>query len=219
MSADWKIVEQVFNELYERQGYTNHGSLAQKFEAQLEAILKVSHAVCVANPAIALTMALESLGLRSVAVVTPTMSRRSKNALQWAQLEYETDLDNCSNTGGLLIDADCLGEVLKLGKLAVDKPWVIDATGKKRVQTVLPVKSARLSPRLIVYSFVTGHDIEADGAACIATDCADTAELLRNIRSSYGVREARSVVKTANGRMSEAQAALGLISLGNSRGE
>ncbi|MDX1668823.1 MAG: DegT/DnrJ/EryC1/StrS family aminotransferase [Limnobacter sp.] len=68
-------------------------------------------------------------------------------------------------------------------------------------------------PWLAVFSFENHHEVNAQGAACIATQCDHTAELLRNIRSSYGVRKPCEVVKTANGRMSEAQAAFGVVSL------
>ena len=49
----------------------------------------------------------------------------------------------------------------------------------------------------------------------MTTNDDDLAKRLRNIRSSYGAGPPVQVVKTSNGRMSEAQAAIGLLSLDN----
>jgi dTDP-4-amino-4,6-dideoxygalactose transaminase len=64
-----------------------------------------------------------------------------------------------------------------------------------------------------VLSFDAADIVNAAGGACVATDDEELAARLRNIRSSYGAGRSVAVVKTSNGRMSEAQAALGLLSL------
>ena len=51
------------------------------------------------------------------------------------------------------------------------------------------------------------------GSACILTSDDQLAARLRNIRSSYGAGPPVAVVRTANGRLSEAQAAMALLSL------
>ncbi|NJM31656.1 MAG: hypothetical protein HC848_00610 [Limnobacter sp.] len=78
---------------------------------------------------------------------------------------------------------------------------------------VSPPTNANHPSLQVVLSFAHGQAVQAQGAACILCPCDALAEKLRNIRSSYGMRKAVPVVKTANGRMSEAQAAFGLLAL------
>ncbi|MBV9523972.1 MAG: DegT/DnrJ/EryC1/StrS family aminotransferase, partial [Alphaproteobacteria bacterium] len=67
--------------------------------------------------------------------------------------------------------------------------------------------------RAEVFSFGRDKIVTATEGGCITTGDDDLAARLRNIRSSYGAGRPVSVVRTANGRMSEAQAALALLSL------
>jgi dTDP-4-amino-4,6-dideoxygalactose transaminase len=67
--------------------------------------------------------------------------------------------------------------------------------------------------RAEVFSFHATKILSATEGGCICTNDDELAERLRNIRSSYGTRRTVSVKKTSNGRMSEAQAAIGLMSL------
>jgi dTDP-4-amino-4,6-dideoxygalactose transaminase len=64
-----------------------------------------------------------------------------------------------------------------------------------------------------VFSFHATKILSATEGGCVCTNDDDLAARLRNIRSSYGAGKPVNVVKTANGRMSEAQAAIALLSL------
>ena len=64
-----------------------------------------------------------------------------------------------------------------------------------------------------VFSFHATKIVNSAEGCCITTDDDDLAARMRNIRSSYGAGPPVSVPITTNGRFSEAQAALGLLSL------
>jgi len=64
-----------------------------------------------------------------------------------------------------------------------------------------------------IFSFHATKILNATEGGCITTNDDAIAEKLRNIRSSYGARKSVEVYRTSNGRMSEAQAAIGLFNL------
>jgi dTDP-4-amino-4,6-dideoxygalactose transaminase len=64
-----------------------------------------------------------------------------------------------------------------------------------------------------VFSFHATKLLSAAEGGCITTEEDDLAERIRNMRSNYGIRSPREVPLTINARMSEAQAALALMSL------
>jgi dTDP-4-amino-4,6-dideoxygalactose transaminase len=66
---------------------------------------------------------------------------------------------------------------------------------------------------LEVFSFHATKVFSSAEGGCITTNDDALAARLRNIRSSYGAGKPVDVVKTSNGRMSEAQAAIGLLNL------
>jgi dTDP-4-amino-4,6-dideoxygalactose transaminase len=64
-----------------------------------------------------------------------------------------------------------------------------------------------------VFSFHATKVFSSAEGGCLTTNDDELAKRLRNVRSSYGAGPPVSVVKTSNGRMSEAQAAIALLSL------
>ena len=219
---NWTEVEHSFRELFAREWYTNHGPLAKAFELALSKQLGTEHAVCVVNPAIALTMALEVLQLKGPVAVLGKETRHTRSALHWSQASvlepqtltaYPTPSAHQTPAAVLCNGTAPLGTARELAKECAI-PLVLDCTAI-HARDLQPLCKIGIPTQcdLLVLSFDRGQAIEAQGAACIATSNAELAEALRNIRSSYGTRATVSVVKTANGRMSEAQAALGLINL------
>ena len=55
-------IETAFREIFERKWYTNHGPLVQELEAELEVRLRVEHAICMTNRAIAEMIAVKAGG-------------------------------------------------------------------------------------------------------------------------------------------------------------
>jgi len=217
MSTYLTEVEDIFRDLFEREWYTNHGPLAQSFEQKLQNIFEVENVVCVVNADIALIMAMEALNLeKRYVLIVGSENLVIKRALHWARLQEEKNLNQC----GLIVCCGIDNSEVHGAKLAASRQncgWIMDCTkGISRDQLdslVSYMVDDDQPPLMTVMGLHSGGVIDAHGSACILTRNDDLAETLRNIRSSYGVRSVVSVTKTANGRMSEAQAALGLLAL------
>lgn len=220
----------LFADLFAREYYTNQGPLAERFEARLAERLGVRHAVCVTNATIGLSMVAEALGLRGRVILPAFTFVASAQSLLWSGLEpVFCEVDPSTHH----LDFAALERHLADGAAAVLAVNLWGGTGD-------PARLVALADRYGVpvyfdsaHAFgytVDGHPVGGFGRAevfsfhatkvlgageggCIATDDDELAERLRNIRSSYGVRAPRAVYRTANGRMSEAQAGIGLLSL------
>lgn len=216
MNTPWEPVEQAFRDLFEREWYTNHGPLGKAFELALEQLLGTDHAVCVVNPAIALTMALEALPLQGAVALFGTNTPHIHSASYWSN----TALVNGTRPeppAAVLCNGTHANDFEQARQLAALEqiPLILSCTETNPTAFMQLCESGLPAQcDLFVLSFEHGQAIEAQGAACIATCNAILAETLRNIRSSYGTRATVAVTKTANGRMSEAQAAFGLINIG-----
>ena len=193
----WSEIEQALDGVLNRRWYTNHGPMAQALERDLEAGLGVTHAVVVTNPTIASIMLLEALDVRGRVGVVGTAPDRCRQALRWAGL-HMVEVDDAvrqHEVGAILLTPD--------GDAAV-------ATAKARLLGVALLAVDVLAPfgPSVVRLEVAG---DPAGGGCVLTDDGQLAARLRNIRSSYGSGPVVAVRRTANGRMSEVQAALCLI--------
>ena len=209
----WQRVEAMIDGILARRYYTNHGPLAQALEARLAESHAVPHAVAVTNPAIALIMAIEGLGVRGAVALSALAPRRCAQAVAWAGLSpVFCEVDRASfaltaatagaqltpEVGAILAGpADARSELAALATtrglafIAEGAPWAGQGVGV----LTLP-----------------GQGDDA-GAACLLTSDDTLAARLRSIRSSYGASNPVPVARTANGRLSEAQAAMALLSL------
>lgn len=209
----WPRVEAMLDGILARHYYTNQGPLAQALEARLSKAHAVPHAIAVTNPAIALIMAIEALGVRGAVALSALAPRRCAQAIAWAGLApvfCEVDRAGCVLTaatagarltpevGAILAgpadaraDLAALAALRGLAFLAEGAPWAGQGVGV----LTLP-----------------GQGDDA-GAACLLTNDDALAARLRSIRSSYGASNPVPVARTANGRLSEAQAAMALLSL------
>lgn len=217
--SEWYKIESAFRDLFEREWYTNHGPLVQEFEKKLQDYFSIENAVCINNSGIALTMAIEVLQLDGSVKIYGEESVNILNGLYWSGINRFSGKEKVSS----ILTSEINGEdIMVVFKEASEKncSLILDLTQHSTVgyfrkvsAFFADIEKACNIPVLAVLSFDKGCAIEAHGAACIVTNGMVIAERLRNIRSSYGVRQQMSVVKTANGRMSEAQAAFGLVSI------
>lgn len=224
--------EAAMRGIFERRYYTNQGPLTRAFEERLQALLDVKHAVCVTNTTIGMMMACEALEIRARAVVPAVANTTLMQALRWCRVEpvfAEADAAH----GQLNIDAlaASIGRCGPVSAIIGANLWgdACDAPALVALarELALPVMfdsshgfGCTVSGRPIggfadleVLSFDAADMVNAAGGACVTTNDDGLAARLRNIRSSYGAGRSVAVVKTSNGRMSEAQAALGLLSL------
>ncbi len=226
----WERYEAAFRGIFERQYYTNHGPLSQQLEGRLQQFLEVKHAICVSNATIGLMMVPDAMGLAGKVILPSFTFAASAHSLTQAGLEpvfCDIDLETHQ------ISVDRIGELVDEGVSAImgvnlwggacDPESLSDIARAHGVQ--LYFDSAHAFGCTVdgipignfggaeVFSFHATKILSATEGGCICTNDDELAERLRNIRSSYGAGRHVDVIKTANGRMSEAQAAIALMSL------
>jgi dTDP-4-amino-4,6-dideoxygalactose transaminase len=228
---DWPSYQALFQDIFDRQYYTNHGPLAQRLEARLASELHVAHALCVTNEYIALALCAQALGWRGPVVVPALAPLASVQPLDWSgATPVFCDVD--PGTG--LLDPAAVADLLKklpaVGILAVN-PWgdACDMAGLERLAADAGISLCSDSSQGYA-SVVHGRTLGSFGDAAVISLHADQivsageggvvctrddalAAHVRNIRSNYGMGPAVPVAMTSNGRMSEGQAGLALHAL------
>jgi dTDP-4-amino-4,6-dideoxygalactose transaminase len=226
----WDEYVSVFEKIFRRQYYTNQGPLVSELEERLADYIGVKHAICVTNMTIGLIILAEAMALSGKVILPAFTFVASAQSLQWAGLEpLLCDIDiNTHQIDTAKIEALISDEVsaimgVNLWGGACDIP-ALDKIASQHNITIyydsahaFGVKSGGqcigLNGEAEVFSFHATKILNATEGGCISTNNDRLAARIRNIRSSYGVREKVSVDRTANGRMSEAQAAVALHSL------
>ncbi len=226
----WERYEAVFQDIFARQYYTNHGPLAQALETRLSMMLGVRHAICVSNATVGLMMLCEALGLHGK-VITPAFTFvATAQSLSWAGLEpVFCDVEPDTHQ----LDPACVESLIDPDVSAIlpVNLWG-DCCAITHLQDVAARNSLHLffdsahgfgcsfEHRLLggfgdaeVFSFHATKVFSAAEGGCITTNDDALATKLRNIRSSYGAGTPVPVVRTSNGRMSEAHAAIALLNL------
>lgn len=199
--STWDEVEAALDGMLARRWYTNHGPMAQRLETTIAASYGVRHAVVATNPTIGLIMLIEAMGLSGRVLVAPGAPVRCVQAVRWAGLEpVSWTLD-----AGSILPSGVSGLLLSGQEDAATIAW---ATG-----TGLAVLRDGAAGQLVPEVVRLGGCGEAAGVGCVLTGDDGLAARLRNIRSSYGAGPAVAVARTANGRVSEAQAALALLTV------
>ena len=228
---DWLAYRTIFDDIFDRQYYTNHGPLAQKLEARFAHDLGVRHAICVTNEYIALALCCQALRLSGPIVVPAHAPLRTVQPLNWASATpLFCDVDPQT---GLLAAAQV--EAVLAGQSAcailAHNPWcdACDVAGLEalaaRAGAPLIFDSSqgfgcRIGQRPLgslgsvdVISLQAEQIVSAGEGAIVGTNDDALAAHIRNIRSNYGMGPPVPVVKTGNGRLSEGQAALALYNL------
>lgn len=226
----WDRYEAAMRGIFERRYYTNQGPLVQQLEERLQDYLGVKHAICVTNATIGLMMAAEALGLSEKVVLPSFTFIASAQSLSWSNIEpVFCDVDpithqlDISKLDSLIDDqvTGIMGVNLWGGACQpVELEEYAHARGLKLYFDSAhafgcEVGNIRIGNfgSLEVFSFHATKILSATEGGCLCTNDDLLAARLRNIRSSYGAGKPVPVVKTSNGRMSEAQAAIALLSL------
>lgn len=228
--AKWDRFEQAFRGIFSRRYYTNHGPLAQELEERLAGFFGVKHALCMTNATIGLMIAAKALGLTGKVLVPAFGFIGTVQSLTWAGLEpVFCDIDPMTHLiTPLSVEQSVDPEVSAIlgvhlwGNIChpVELEQVADENGLRLYFDAAHAfgcsyngVTAGQFGDLEVFSFHSDNMLNSLEGGCICTNDDTLAELIRNIRSSYGIRKPMTVSLTGNGRMSEAQAALALISL------
>jgi dTDP-4-amino-4,6-dideoxygalactose transaminase len=226
----WERYEAAYREIFERHYYTNQGPLTQQLEVRLQQFLGVKHAICVTNATIGLMMLPAAMGLTGTVILPAFTFAASAQSLTWAGIKpIFCDVDPVTHQIAIdhisaLIDKDVSAIMgVNLWGGACNPKSLAEIAEASGIQLYFDsahafgcaVDGVRIGNfgRAEVFSFHATKILSATEGGCVCTNDDDLAARLRNTRSSYGAGRLVDVVKTANGRMSEAQAALALMSL------
>ncbi len=210
--------------------HTEYGPLNEQLEQKLQQFLGVKHAICVTNETVGLMMAADSMGLTGGVILPRYAPASSTHSLVWAGLEpVYCDVD--SDTSQINIDqvASLIDENVSaimgvhLWGGACDPQALAQITALHGIQLYFDaahafgciVNGVHIGNfgRCEVLSFHQANILNATEGGCVCTNDDELAARLRTMRSSSGAGEPVSVIKTVNGRMSEAQAAIALMNL------
>jgi dTDP-4-amino-4,6-dideoxygalactose transaminase len=226
----WGRYEAAFRSIFERQYYTNQGPLSEELEGKLQTFLGVKHVICVANATIGLMMAVEAMGLTGKVILPAFTFIASAQSLTWTSIEpLFCDIDPTTHQLALdqvatLIDSDVSAIMgVNLWGGSCNPRALSDLAATHGVQLYFDsahafgckVDDIHIGNfgQMEVFSFHATKILSATEGGCVCTNDDYLAARLRNIRSSYGAGHPVEVAKTSNGRMSEAQAAIALMSL------
>jgi len=226
----WDRYEVAMRGIFDRRYYTNQGPLVLQLEAKLQEFLDVKHVICVTNATIGLMMAAEAMELTGKVVLPSFTFLASAQSLSWTGIEpvfcdidpvtHQIDIakidelldDQVSGIMGVnLWGGACDPVALEKFAQARNLKLYFDSAHAFGCE-VEHQKIARFGS-IEVFSFHATKVLSATEGGCLCTNDDALATRLRNIRSSYGAGKPVPVVKTSNGRMSEAQAAIALLSL------
>lgn len=226
----WERYTESFKDIFERQYYTEYGPLNQELEEKLQQFLGVKHAICVTNATIGLMMVADAMELTGKVILPSFTFIASAQSLSWAGLEpVFCDVDPKTHQIAIdqidaLIDKDVSAIMgVHLWGGACDPEALTKLAAIHGVQLYFDAAHAfgcKINDinignfgRAEVFSFHATKVLSATEGGCICTNDDDLAARLRNMRSSAGAGKPANVLKTVNGRMSEAQAAIALMSL------
>jgi dTDP-4-amino-4,6-dideoxygalactose transaminase len=222
--------EEAFRGIFERQYYTEYGPLNRQLEERLQQFLGVRHAICVTNATVALMMVADAMGLGGKVILPGFTFAASAQSLSWAGLEpvfcdvnpdtHQIALDQVA----ALIDKDVSAIMgVHLWGGACEPEALAELAKANGVQLYFDaahafgceVDGVRIGNfgRAEVFSFHATKILSATEGGCICTNDDELAARLRTMRSSAGAGKPTEVVRTVNGRMSEAQCAIALMSL------
>lgn len=226
----WEEFEASFNGIFERRYYTNHGPLAQEFEARLCECLGVKHAITMTNATIGLMIAAKAMGLTGEIILPAFTFIASAQSLTWAGLDpVFCDVDpETHNISAELVEpliSDNVSAIM--GVHLWGNPCEVEAlqalADYHGVQLYFDAAHAFASEyhgrriggfgELEVFSFHATKIMNSAEGGVVCTNNGELAKRVRNIRSSYGAGPPVEIPLTGNGRFSEAQAAMGLMSL------
>ncbi len=226
----WERYSAAFEGIFKRQFYTNNGPLLDELEEKLQGFLEVKHAICVSNATFGLMMVADAMGLSGKVILPAFTFVASAHSLSWSGLEpvfCDVNLDTHQmdiNQVAALIDEDVSAIMgVNLWGGACNPKALSELASSKGVQlyfdsahafgcTVDAVPVGNFG-RAEVFSFHATKILNATEGGCISTNDDDLAARLRSIRPTYGKESPVTIARVANARMSEAQAAIALMSL------
>lgn len=227
----WERYEAAFHGIFERQYYNNNGPLHEELEDKLRDFFGVRHVVLVTNATLGLMMVADALELSGKVILPAFTFVASAQSLTWAGLDpIFCDIDPDTHQ----IDLNAIGKLMRSDVSAImgvnlwggscDPHALAEIATSQGIQLYFDsahafgceVEGRRVGGfgRAEVFSFHATKILNATEGGCICTNDDEVASRLQAMRPSYGCKAtAVSVLRVANARMSEGQAAVALMSL------
>jgi len=225
MDSSWMAIESVFRGIFEREYYTETGPLVRSLEQRLREATGFDHVVCIGSVWVAHLMLLDALDLQRLWIAGPVSVHLQSALAFFSKVRVVTEASSLGAVAGHAAVCN--------GALAQDNPtevqWALASPATPASSWFTNGPHLESSIRVLDTSDLPlqtsgGADVhlgalnrkqhfrDLDGAY-LATNDIDLADRLRTMRSSSGVSRLLPVKKTVNGRMSEAQAGIALLSL------
>lgn len=220
----------AFTQIFDRHFYTNHGPLVTEFEAELAKFFDVKHVICMTNGTMALMVAAKSIGLRGDVVVPAFTFPATAQALSAAGLnpvfcDVDPDLHNITVDtvrAALTADTGAIVGVHMWGR-ACGIDGLQDLADEKGLDLIFDAAHAvgcTYKGRKIggfgsceVFSFHATKVLGCAEGGCVTTNEDDVAAAVRTAANFHDQQTFAQVPLRTNAKMSEAQAAMGLLSL------
>lgn len=226
----WTRYESAFRGIFDRQYYNNNGPLHEELEEKLQKFLGVKHTICVSNATFGLMMLVDAMELSGKVILPGFTFIASAQSLSWSGIEpvfcdvnfdsHQIAIDQIDSLidekvsaimGVNLWGGSC--DPKTLSQLAEARGLQLYFDSAHAFGCTVDDLSIANFGRAEVFSFHATKILNATEGGCICTNDDDLAAHLRSIRPSYGWKNPVSVVRVANARMSEGQAAIALMSL------
>lgn len=215
----------VINMIYNNRYFTNHGPLAQELELEIEKYCDFNNIVTIGSDVLALLIVLKGVVGKSKILIPGTSHQNISDAVSMSGVNFQFYSENQL----LQQDSNTFFQDLLTEDVA---SILLFETEVKKFDALFLNNIVNFGVKLIVYSENTlslnlGRNLSEDitfvyplikclnttilDGGIIATNSNHRADIFRNIRSSYGVRDKVDVLATCNGRFSELQAGLAMI--------
>lgn len=226
----WERVEAAFRDIFARRRYANHGPLVRELETRFARLLGVEHAVCVTNGTVALMLLARALELRGEVIVPAFSFPATVQAVSWAGLTpVLCDVDAATHmldpmrvaerigpgSAGIL-GAHLWGRACAPGALAE----LAERHGLALFFDACHGIACAHGGRFLggfgageAFSFHATKVLNGLEGGCVTTNDARLAARLRTLRSFHGEETFCDAAPRMNAKMSEAQAAMALLSL------
>jgi len=227
---DWTDFERLFRGIFARRYFTNHGPLVRELDERIAAYLGVRHATNVTNGTVALMIALRALDLRGEVIVPSFTFPATVQAISWAGLTpVFCDVDPATHmltaenvrkligprTSGVLgvhlwgraCDPDALQKLCLENNLRLlfDAAHAFSCTWNgHRIGGLGDVECFSLHATKLLSAMEGG---------CLTTNDDGLAARIRTIRNFHVSESFVQVSLRINGKMTEAQAGMALLSL------
>jgi dTDP-4-amino-4,6-dideoxy-D-glucose transaminase len=226
----WERMDEAFRTIFERRFFTNHGPKLTELDLAFAQFTGARHAISVTNGTVALMLMARGLGLTGEVIVPAFTFPATVQALVWAGLtpvlcdvDPKTHMLSAERVSRLIGErtSGVLGVHLwgrpcapqALERLCHDKGLILFFDACHGLGCASEGRRFGNFGSAEAFSFHATKLINAAEGGCITTNDDEVAARLRTLRSFSPAHEFADVQPRMNGKMSEAQATMALLSL------